>query len=703
MALRRTITLCFLLAVGLPVVFSVLSGCESTPSEPVYDNPFDPEGPTGGDPLQVRVVVNNETSKVSVSWNQPQDMGIATYDVWTSNERNSGYSPLAEGIAHTTAERQTWEYTSPEPTKLLWYRVRAIDLYGNFSFIGYSQPDSSLTGPRVIAGDGSGKSATRFIDLKMVVTNGENIRLADNAEFSGDTVLTAAPPNDTLVFNYDLGAAARNDTIIPIFAKAFTGGVESAVSELSVRVDFRPAFTVVGDPKTVATRLVDLAIPASGVQSMRFALDADALESAPWLPGADLLPGFELSDSANEQTILGEFAGDFGFNSLQTLAVTPDLLTAATFRLDLPADHVTDQAQIRCVSRATATLMRFSESPDLSSLPWQAYADTAVIVLSPGEGRKVIYAQYRNDWADSPIYTDYAIFVSQPAEVFFIAPRDGDVVLGGVSLQVRGTALAGSEVDSIMGVKFDPGDGAGFRDVTGTTDWTYPWSVARYDADTVVNLRARAYVSISLADTTVVDSVTSVISVTVTQLSVAIDNPADAAAVAGGATIKISGSASGILGGAPVDSVTVDVGDEHFLANGAATWDVDWTTPRSVTQLDVPIVATVWSGGETASDAIAVTVDAMPIIITAPADGAEIPGGAGVAITGRTSAAVNGAPVDSVRVEIGDEVIPATGTTAWAATWLSPVVAENTPRKIFATVFAGEASATDSLTITLVP
>ena len=56
---------------------------------------------------------------------------------------------------------------------------------------------------------------------------------------------------------------------------------------------------------------------------------------------------------------------------------------------------------MRGASRAVATEMRYAESADLSAAPWIAYADTVQITLSPTEGHKVIYVQYRNDWAPS--------------------------------------------------------------------------------------------------------------------------------------------------------------------------------------------------------------------------------------------------------------------------------------------------------------
>ncbi len=48
MNLRRVTIVALVLALGVPTVFSFLPGCEKTPSEPAYDNPFDPLGLDGG-------------------------------------------------------------------------------------------------------------------------------------------------------------------------------------------------------------------------------------------------------------------------------------------------------------------------------------------------------------------------------------------------------------------------------------------------------------------------------------------------------------------------------------------------------------------------------------------------------------------------------------------------------------------------------
>ena len=139
-------------------------------------------------------------------------------------------------------------------------------------------------------------------------------------------------PGEPIDLTYDLGAAAANNETKTIFVESFGGGSVSPPSEQTVRVGFTPAFTIVDDPATVATRSVDLTIPTAGVLNMRFFANYADTATTPWVPVSETYLGYLLSDSANPQFIRGQFQGDFGFDSLVEYDVTPDLLTGAAFK-----------------------------------------------------------------------------------------------------------------------------------------------------------------------------------------------------------------------------------------------------------------------------------------------------------------------------------------------------------------------------------
>jgi len=699
---RGILAVAFVLALGVPVVFSLLPGCESSPSEPVYENPFDPLGPDAGDPLQVQATATNDTTVV-LQWNQPQGLGITNYIISNSAFRDSGYGEIGE-TEHTSAPTTSFDYHEADPTSTHWYRVQAFTAT-DFSFTSYATPDSATTGPRVIIGTGSGRTATRFIGLQIIVTEGDQLRIALDPTFTESLVIVPAEaPGDTLRLTYDLGPASGNNEIKTLYVVSFADGFESVPSVQEIEVDFNPAFTVVGDPNTLATRIVDLAIPTEGVVNMRFFAEWADTATTPWVPVSDTYIGYQLSDSANPQFIRSQFQGDFEFNSLVEHRVTPDLLTAITFLLLLPADHVTDQSTVVGLSSAVATQMRHSESADFSSAPWVAYVDTLPISLSPEPGQKVIHVQYRNDWTQSGTLTDYVIHVIQPAEVSFWAPLDGDVITGGSVFQVRGASTIGSQAGSVFLVKFDPGDGNGFVNAEGTETWSYMWDVPLFTADTQLVIRAQAFYGPNPDE---LETVTTAITVTVTQLVVIITDPVDGADLIGNKTYNFAGTAAGILNGAPLDSVTIDIGDDHLLASGTMNWSAVWEAPLLDADTTLPLAATVWAGEETATTSIDVNLVRPPVAITEPEPDVLVDGDTDVTIAGVTFADLFAAPVDSVVVDVssdeGSAHLPATGTDSWTVIWPTPTVTANVRAEIIAVAFAGAESKADTIMVTVKP
>ncbi len=102
--------------------------------------------------------------------------------------------------------------------------------------------------------------------------------------------------------------------------------------------------------------------------------------------------------------------------------------------------------------------------------------------------------------------------------------------------------------------------------------------------------------------------ITDVVTVTVSQLAITIEEPLPDTRVNGGDALVIAGQAAGILGGAPVDSVTVDIDAEHLLANDTSAWSVTWVTPVVTVDTPTDITATVWSAGESKAQIVSIVL-----------------------------------------------------------------------------------------------
>lgn len=391
----------------LTPVMGILSGCEKAPAPPVWDNPFDPLGPEDGDPLHLRATSSDGT--ITLVWKQPQDLGIVEYAISRAEAVDGDWSNVAL-VAQSTAAENIHLVSNPTPTQVHWFRVQALDGDGNASAVAYATPAAVLLGPRVIINDGATTVASRFVTLKVVVSRGTTLLVAHGPGYANQSTHAAAAPGDTAVIALDAGTAAQGDSV-RVRVVATDGDYTSLATVTKRRIDFSPDFGLQGGGTVVGSYTVALAVPPAGVAQMRFAADEAGLAAATWVPGAAAHSQLLWDEASPPQEVWGEFTGDFGISHTAHITVTQDQLDAAAFRLAVPEDRLVTTVDVQGVLTGRATQVRWSESLDLSAVPWVAHADTIDITLSPSAGRKTIYLQMRNDWATSAVLTDYVDLV----------------------------------------------------------------------------------------------------------------------------------------------------------------------------------------------------------------------------------------------------------------------------------------------------
>ncbi|MBK8167505.1 MAG: fibronectin type III domain-containing protein [bacterium] len=402
-------------AVLLVVVAGGPGGCERAPQPPVWNNPFDPAGPWGGDPLELVAIAG--AGDITLTWRQPQGLGIVSYAISRADDGDGPWSSL-DLVDHTAEQHNFYVFDGPdgedlqptdlEPTREYWFRIQALDARDNASLVDYATPARVDLGPRVLLNDGAATLASRFVTMKVVVSHGTTLRVALGPDYATESTYPAAAAGDTAVIALEAPRAAQGDSV-GVRVIATDGAFTSAPTRTKTRIDFSPDFGLLGGGTLAASRTVSLAIPATGVVQMRFVKSLADTQNAPWVPGAATHAQELLGTGVEAQDIWGQFDGDFGIRHTARITVTPDLLTAASFRLLLPTDHFTATSAIRGVLTGEATQVRWSESPDLASAPWVAYQDTLDIVLSPEFERKTVYVQMRNDWRSSPVLSDYVV------------------------------------------------------------------------------------------------------------------------------------------------------------------------------------------------------------------------------------------------------------------------------------------------------
>src|SRR5262245_46939932 len=152
-----------------------------------------------------------------------------------------------------------------------------------------------------------------------------------------------------------------------------------------------------------------------------------------------------------------------------------------------------------------------------------------------------------------------------------------------------------------------------------------------------------------------------------------ITSPTEGATVLIGKPVAITGTASDAGGGSVVRvEVSVDGGANYSAATGTNAWSFNWmpSAPGQEARNRGKVDNTGNVQNPTA--AIHVTVDGPPTsTITSPTEGAIVPIGTQVAITGTASDAGGGSVVKvEVSVDGGNTYSGATGTTAWSFNWM---------------------------------
>lgn len=484
MSVRRIPIIMFLLAaLGLLLV----AGCEEKPTEPSFNNPFDPDAPQASDIFNL--IVTYRAGNINLAWTHVEGFNIANYNVQHSSTYSGDYLTVGTVPAPQT-EVATYQYQNANPTATHYFRIQAMDENGHFTAGSVARRVGLTTPPLVTIGDANNAGTpTRYITLNMTVSEGDSLRVSQENRPESETVYAAAAAGEVLSVLWDLGEAAANDTLY-LSVVSQTGNNLGEESEILVRSDFSPNLVLLGGGLKIASLTPTVAIDTTGMLNMRFADTEEGLADQDWLAPAPQAAPITFPDNAGPKTIFAEFEGNFGYPYIDDIELTADLLTDVEFTLDLPDDGITELNTVLGLCDAIATEMRFGESLDFGDAAWEAYSDTAVITLSEGAGEKIIYAQFRNEFAQSGILTDRAIYLNQPLAIAFNAPADGDTLTGGTLLQIQGRTSAPDEDTPVELVELNLG--GDWLQLEGLMTWSYLWECPTVSEDSTVVLRSRA-------------------------------------------------------------------------------------------------------------------------------------------------------------------------------------------------------------------
>jgi hypothetical protein len=374
------------------IVLAAVGSCSQRPVEPVFENPFRPDGPDGGDPFHITAAYT--VAGVVIAWSNPGVEGIKSYEVLHDTVVTGDYVPIAAVLPGALLSFIDVDYARYRDN---YYKVRAV---GDNQESALSRVAAArvFAPPEVVFPGDPTKVRTRYPRLSLRSDRGDEFELAATPDFVGSQrVPRTAARIDSV--RWDLGPAPGNGTRKFLYARVWTGTQASPTIKDSTLVEFKPAMSVVSGP--VIDSLVTIRVTTTGADSLRLARTHARLAAAPWRvrtqdsTTVEVVP-VVLAASKNSQFILGQFRCDFGFGRVDSLSVKPLVVGTASFYFN-NNDTLVSNPRVLVVSAVNnATQMRFWVAQDSAGVPWKAFDDSTFFTLSAGTGYKRVYGQYRN-------------------------------------------------------------------------------------------------------------------------------------------------------------------------------------------------------------------------------------------------------------------------------------------------------------------
>jgi hypothetical protein len=600
---HRTLRRLPLVIILMIAAAALLHGCDSQDA-PVYENPLDPRYPGSTDPFELTAVYAN--GWVTLEWVVPPGPAIAEIVI------ESLVAGQPSDLDTVAVDETSYIDTAPRANAENQYRLRAVDEFGRSAQNSHVVAATLFVPPVIDLPDGirtadGVKIRSAYHDILVRAETGDVAQLDTLDDFSAAR-LAPVVDGEAVFPGYKI-LAERTDqgVVLPgrdLFARVgLINGTDtlwvSDVDVLPITIEFISTFGRVGGGRTVAAPNVDITLTSTGIgaDSLRFATSRAGLNDAAWRLPAEEFLDVPLRDTPGSQPLFAQFRTEFGYDVIpDSVVFSGDPLTSAAFDLVLPESGIVEGRTVGVEPRAVATEMRFSTSLGFEDAPWQAYTDSLGVELRAEPGPQILYAQFRNHWFISAILSEEVLLSAAVLEPAFTAPLDGDPVRAGATIDVTGEVAEPDSGYALTRLEVHFGDG--WQDLPPDTSWATTWTAPEgFTVDTPWRLGVRA----TAEDPNLGDTIQGVewIEVLITQLTLAITEPAAGEEVTTGAPVTIRGTATSDLTGADLKAIVVDVADTTIVTTEALTgWSVTWNAAAVADTTDATITATVYAGQE---------------------------------------------------------------------------------------------------------
>lgn len=464
-------------ALGAAAVISL--ACAERPGAPERSSPFDPAGPTGGDPFAL--AATRAGSAIVLDWNDVRVAESAGYTVYRSRDLETilagGDTILAAGLDSSgfRDERPLHGTTS-------YYAVTVRNAHGDESLRSAATAVRLELGPsleiRTRDDEASFLTDSRHVKLRVIATDATALLLSNHVE-DGELVApeslayTAEPIDWELETNPPATSPAKS-----VYARALYAGADTASAVFAdtivartpafqLRVDGSSREPVVTGRRNVAVGIYSLAStndPPLGADSLQIAFAWPS--EGPWraFPGEE--SGYVVDAAlagAALDTLYVAVKNDFGLAGVDSVLVRGDSLLGARIVVnnaaepdESPATRL-DRVNVHVIgANATAICLSNTPIPPCTAFDSLEFSvrDFWSLAPPPSGGEAVVYAIVANEWRPEggAVLVDSIAVEIAPLEIVIAYPDPFFGLVYGESTAVEGLARSrtfGPDVESI--------------------------------------------------------------------------------------------------------------------------------------------------------------------------------------------------------------------------------------------------------------
>jgi len=523
------------------VVIALSLACAERPDAPRRSSPFDPEGPSGGDPFAL--AAQRSGAVINLDWNDVRVAESAGYTVYRSRDLESILTG-ADTILASGLDSSGFRDERPLHGATSYYAVTVRNARGEESLRSAATAVRLDLAPSIELRTRDDEAAffsdTRRVKVRVIATNAVMILVSNRLE-EGELVEPESLAYTIDPIDWELEPNPPGVSLSKyVFARALYAGVDTASAVFSdtmvtripafqLRVDGSPQDAIVTGRRSVSVGIYSLAStndPPLGADSVQFAFGRPF--EALWRAFPDEASGFTLDAElagAAPDTMYVLVKNDFGVAGIDSVFVRGDSLLGASIVLnnsDIPEETGAtrlDRVNVHVVG-ANATAICLSNAPIPPCTPFDSLEFSVREfwpLARPAAGQAVVYAIVANAWRPegAAVLADSIAVEIAPLEIVIAYPDPFFGVSYGDSTAVEGLARArafGPDIEriSVVAAGDTLEDLFVFRASASDTfdvEWAATWAVRESGPDTLASIIATVFdeAGASVSDTLAID------------------------------------------------------------------------------------------------------------------------------------------------------------------------------------------------------